>query len=93
MVEGTPKIPKIQNFKRVKSDATNVVDQAITKVETIYEDKEDVKMTRATSNATIVKSLDIFLAKVIPTRMIHKKLKQSLQGKKMMRDHTFNGDY
>lgn len=66
---------------------TKVVDQTIIKVVTIKEEEEDEEMTKAMFNVIIVKSLDILLAIVMPTRMILKKMKQTLQGKKMMRAH------
>lgn len=84
MVRETSKIPTIQYSKMVKVATTKVVCQAIIKVETIEEEQEDEEMTRAISNVITVKSLDTSLANVIPTRMIHKKLKQNLQGRKMM---------
>lgn len=36
-IEGTPKIPTIQHFKRIKAATIEVMDQAITKVATIEE--------------------------------------------------------
>lgn len=87
MVEGTPKIPTIQHFKRVKEVETEVRDQEISKVATIEEGEEEGKMIRAMYNVIIVKSLDILLMNVMPTKRIDKKLKQSLQGKKIMRVH------
>lgn len=86
-MEETPEIPTIQHFKRVKAIVIEVVDKAIIKVTIIEEEEEEGNMIRAMYNVIIVKSLDILLVNVIPTRMIHKKLKKNFQGKRMMRAH------
>lgn len=56
-------------------------------METIEEEEEDGRMKITMFNVTTAKSLDILLANVTSTRMIHNKMKQSLQGKKMMKAH------
>lgn len=69
----------------MKVATIKVVDQEITKVATVEEDEEEENIIREMSNPTSVKSFDVFLVNVMPTRMIHKNLKQSLQCKKIMR--------
>lgn len=52
------------------------------------EEVEGRNLIKAMSNAKHFKNLDILLINVMPTRKIHKKMKQRLQGKKvMMRTH------
>lgn len=86
-MEGTSKISTIQHSKRVEATAIELVVQAVIKVATVEKREVEGKMIILMSNTTIIKSLDILLVNVMPTRIIHKKLKQSLQGKRMMRVH------